>query len=185
MRSATAAVPPRDFTVLLPPGWVRIPLDGREQARASALATAKAAVLAEPQRQAAKQQILRLLKDAIRHARQAGGTDMMISLAERGGMPLAASCLVSYVEEGDPVPMDKLAAELARDGGAVSETEIDGRRAIRRRYLEPPVTRLDFYLHVPGRCGLLTLAFATPFEPLADALVVLFDAIAESLRWRS
>jgi hypothetical protein len=27
------------------------------------------------------------------------------------------------------------------------------------------------------------LSFATPVEPLADALVLLFDAIAESLRW--
>lgn len=185
MTGATAAVPPRDFTVLLPPGWVRIPLDGRELARASALATAKAAGLTEPQREAVKQQVLRLLRDAIRHAREAGGTDMMMSLAERDGLPLAASCLVSYVEEGGPVPMDMLAAELVRDGGAVSETEIDGVPAIRRRYLEPPVTRLDFYLRVPGRGGLLTLAFATPVQPLADALVLLFDAIAESLRWRS
>jgi hypothetical protein len=95
-----AGAPPRDFTVLLPPGWIRIPLDGWEGARASALATAKAAGLGEPQREAVKQQILGMLREAIRRAREAGGIDIMISLAERDGLPLAASCLVSYVGAG-------------------------------------------------------------------------------------
>jgi uncharacterized protein YukE len=35
----------------------------------------------------------------------------------------------------------------------------------------------------PGQPGLLVLSFSTPVEPLAEALVMLFDAIAESLRW--
>jgi hypothetical protein len=178
-------VPPRDFTVLLPPGWIRIPLDGREGARATALATAKAAGLGEPQREAVKQQILGMLREAIRRAREAGGIDIMISLAERDGLPLAASCLVSYVEQGAAVPMDQLAAELGRDGGEVSGAEIDGVPAIRHRYVQPPVTRVDYLLRMPGRTGMLTLAFATPIEPLADALVLLFDAIAESLRWQT
>jgi hypothetical protein len=45
------------------------------------------------------------------------------------------------------------------------------------------VTIVDYFLPVPGRPGVLALSFATPVEPLADALVLLFDAIAESLRW--
>ena len=45
------------------------------------------------------------------------------------------------------------------------------------------VTTVDFFLPLPGRPGLLVLSFATPVEPLAEALVMLFDAIAESLRW--
>jgi hypothetical protein len=182
---AAAAPPPHDFTVLLPPGWVRIPLDGREGARAAALATAKAAGLAEPQRGEERERLLGLLKTALRRAREAGGVDIMISLAERNGVPLAASCLVSYVEHGDPVPMDMLAVELAREGGDVRCAEIAGCPAVRRRHMEPPVTRLDYHLPIPGRSGLLTLAFATPLEPLADPLVLLFDAIAESLRWRT
>jgi hypothetical protein len=81
--------------------------------------------------------------------------------------------------------MDQLAAEVARHGGEVSGIEIDGVPAIRHRYLDPPVTRVDYLLRMPGRSGLLTLAFATPVEPLADALVLLFDAIAKSLRWQA
>ena len=173
-----------DFTVVLPPGWVRVPLDGRENARAVALADAKAGEAPGPQRQAARQQLRRLLGQALTKARQAAGTDVLISLAELDGRPLPASCLVSYVEHGTPVPMDKLSAELASCGGSVSVTDIGGLPAVRHHYREDPVTRVDYHLRVPGRAGLMTLAFATPLEPLADPLTLLFDAIAESLRWK-
>jgi hypothetical protein len=182
---AAEPAPPGDFTVLLPPGWVRIPLDGREKAAAAALATAKVSDLAEPQRNQAREHLLGMLRLAIRHAREAGGIDIMMSLAEREGIPLAASCLVSYVEQDPPVSVGRLATEFGTDGGDVTQRELAGRPAVRRRYLEGPVTRVDYHLPVPGRRGLLTMAFATPLEPLADPLVLLFDAIAESLRWRS
>lgn len=185
-QDARDTAPPHDFTVLLPPGWIRIPLDGREGARAAALATAKVSDLPEPQRSAARERLLRMIRTGLRQARQAGGIDVMMSLAERDGIPLAASCLVSYVEQGSaPVPIDMLAGELSADGGDVRTVQIAGRPAVRRRYAEPPVTRIDYMLTVPGKPGLLTLAFATPLEPLADALAVLFDAIAETLRWTS
>ena len=114
-----AARMPRDFTVLLPPGWVRIKLDG-------------------------------------------------------------------------------LLMDLAARGGHVTGTEIAGGPAIRHQYeVLPPegslpggqepvstrVTMVDFFLPLPGQPGLLVLSFSTPVEPLAKALVMLFDAIAESLRW--
>jgi hypothetical protein len=47
------------------------------------------------------------------------------------------------------------------------------------------VTKVDYFQPVPGRTGLLTLSFGTPVEPIADAFVLLFDAIAASLRWQS
>jgi hypothetical protein len=31
---------------------------------------------------------------------------------------------------------------------------------------------------------MLLLSFSTPMDPIADAMVALFDAIAGSLRWR-
>jgi hypothetical protein len=182
---AAEPAPPRDFTVLLSPGWVRIPLDGREKATAAALATAKVSDLAERQRSQAREYLLHMLRLAIRHAREAGGIDIMMSLAEREGIPLAASCLVSYVEQDPPVSAGRLAAELGTDGGEVTRQELAGCPAVRHRYLEGPVTRVDYHLPVPGRAGLLTMAFSTPLEPLAGPLVLLFDAIAESLRWRS
>jgi hypothetical protein len=182
----TAATTPRDFTVLLPPGWARLPLDGSETAQAAALAAAAVSALPQPQREQARLGLLRMLRATLRDARAAGGIDVLLSLAERDGIPLAASCLVTYLDDdGARMPLPGLAAVLAARGGAVEAAEIARGPAVRHRHSGGRVTRLDYYLPVPGRPGLLALSFATPVEPLADALVVLFDAITESLRWRS
>ena len=181
---------PRDFAVLLPPGWARIPLDGRESARAATLAANKTAGLEEPQRSAVRDKLTRTIRQALQDARSAGGIDVLLSLAERDGIPLAASCLISYLDKGQEVPLDMLAAEFAAEddeaGGSVSLTEAGGFSAVRWRYTDDGITRLDYFLPMPGRpTGFLVMAFGTPMEPLADALVTLFDAMAQSLRWQS
>jgi hypothetical protein len=176
---------PRDFTVLLPPGWVRIPLDGTEEARVTAVVTAKASTVPEPQRSQFRRQLLAVLRDTLRSARDAGGIDVLISLGEVRGVPISASCLVSYLERGQRVPLDGLHAELAAGPDNVTWTEIAGTAAIRRQRADAGVTMVDFFTPVPSRTGLLSLSFATVMEePLADAMLLLFDAIAESLRWR-
>jgi hypothetical protein len=176
---------PRDFAVLLPPGWARIPLDGRENARASALAAQKTADLTEPRRGQVRERLARLIRSALRDARSCGGIDIMLSLAERDGVPLAASCLISYVDQGQRVPLEMLAAELSEKGGDVTVAQVGGDAAVRRRYQEGGMAKLDYFLPLPGRTGLLVMSFGTPAEPLADAFVLLFDAIAQSLRWQS
>jgi hypothetical protein len=45
------------------------------------------------------------------------------------------------------------------------------------------VTRLDYYVPIPGTDGILVLAFSTSIEQLGPALVGLFDVMATSLRW--
>ena len=177
--------PPRDFTVLLPPGWVRIPLDGSETARMTAIVTAKAADVPEPQRGQLRQRLLGVLKDTLRRAQEDGGIDVLLSLGEVRGVPIPGSCLVSYLERGDKVPLDGLHAELARGGDQVTWASIAGSPAVRRQHADAAATTVDFFTPVPGRRGLLSLSFATAAaEPLAGALLLLFDAIAGSLRWQ-
>lgn len=183
--AVTGAAVPRDFAVLLPPGWARIPIDGRESARAAALAAEKTADLTEPRRSQARAKLTRLIRSALRGARSCGGIDIMLSLAERDGIPLAASCLISYVDQGQRVPLDMLAAELSGKGGDVTVAQVGGDAAVRRGYQEGGLTKLDYFLPLPGRTGLLVMSFGTPMEPLADTFVLLFDAIAQSLRWQS
>jgi hypothetical protein len=48
---------------------------------------------------------------------------------------------------------------------------------------QSPVTNLDIHVPVPGSSAYLLLSFSTPLDPLADALVGMFDAIAGTLRW--
>jgi hypothetical protein len=177
---------PRDFSVLLPPGWVRIPLDGSETVRVTAAVTAKVADMPEPERGQLRQRLIRLLHDTLSSARDAGGIDVLISLGEVRGVPISGSCLVSYLERGEKVPLDALRAELARSSDELTWTEIAGTAAIRRQRVDAAATMVDFFTPVPGRPGLLSLSFATAAaEPLAGALLSLFDAIAGSLRWRS
>jgi hypothetical protein len=194
-----AARTPRDFTVLLPPGWVRIKLDGSEPVVVARLAAAKVATVDPAQREEARALLTRTLGGALRDARAAGGLDVLISVAESHGVPIAASCLVTYHDrDGEKVPLDGLLMDLASQGGQVTGTEIAGGPAIRHQYeISPPagprpdgqepvstrVTMVDYFLPLPGRPGLLVLSFSTPVEPLAEALVMLFDAIAGSLRW--
>jgi hypothetical protein len=194
-----AAHTPRDFTVLLPPGWVRIKLDGSEPVTTARLVAAKVATVDPAQREEARALLTRTLGGALRDAKAAGGLDVLLSVAESHGVPIAASCLITYLDkDGDKVPLDGLLMDLAARGGQVTGTEIAGGPAIRHQYeVSPPagrrpggqdpvsttVTMVDFFLPLPGRPGLLALSFSTPVEPLAEALVMLFDAIAESLRW--
>jgi hypothetical protein len=193
---------PRDFAVLLPPGWVRIKLDGSEPVVLARLVAAKVATVDPAQREEARALLTRTLGSALRDAKAAGGLDVLISVAESHGVPIAASCLITYLDQdGTKVPLDGLLMDLAARGGQVTGTEIAGGPAIRHQYeIHPPegsisaarlpedpvatrVTMVDFFLPLPGRPGLLVLSFSTPVEPLAEALVMLFDAIAESLRW--
>lgn len=173
-----------DFTIALPPGWVRIPLDGRENGRAAALATAKTGELPGPQRHAARQRLTRFIQQALTQAYLAGGTDILLSLADHDGMPVAGSCLVSYAEgDGRPVSLDQLAGELGRKDG-VAIVQVAGNPAVRHRYVDDLMTRIDYHTRVPGRAGLITFAFSAPSGPLADAMSGLFDAIAQTLRWQ-
>lgn len=170
------SAPPRDFAVLLPPGWVRIPLDGSENARMAAVVAAKAAEVPEPQRGQVRQRLLRVLNDMLGHAKSAGGIDVLVSLGEIRGVPISASCLVSYLDQGKEVPLDGLRAELAAGDGEVTWAEIAGSPAIRRQRTRDAVTAVDFFTPVPGRPGLLSLSFGTAAaEPLAGALLLLFE----------
>jgi hypothetical protein len=184
MTTPDTAAPPGDFVLTLPPGWVRIQIDGREGARANALATAKVSSLPEPQRSAVRERLVQLIKSGLRQAKQAGGIDVLMSLTEWDGVPIAASCLVSYVDQGGaPVPLDMLVEDLSAEGGNASLVEIAGRPAVRHLHVDPPITMLDYMMTMRGLPGLLTFAFSTPMEPLAEPLVVLFDAMMETLRW--
>jgi hypothetical protein len=180
----TTAGTPRDYTVLLPPGWARIPLDGKEGARATALAAQKTAAVPASQRHEVRERLARMLRSTLRDARSCGGIDVLLSLAERDGVPLAASCLVGYLDRDSKVPLDMLCADLSASGHAEIVTIPSG-SAVRHRYADPDMVRIGYFLPVPGRTGLLTFAFATPVEPLAEPFTLLFDAIAESLRWQT
>jgi hypothetical protein len=127
-----------------------------------------------------------------------GGVEMYVSLQTAAGFPLSASLVVTLTppHENDTVIVtpERLAQSLSGDGVQVTLTKLPAGSAVRvcRRTLprpdgvpahQSPVTNLDIHIPVPDSGAYLILSFSTPLDPLAEALVGLFDTIAGTLRW--
>lgn len=184
--------PPSDFRVLMPPGWVRIPISGDSTARVVALATERARLAPPEMRESMRTALVSSLSRAVSEARQAGGIDLLLSVDAVEGIPTPASCLVSYVPADGMMPDSaSLLEQLSGPATTVTVVELDLGTAVRRQSLRwteeagvaVTVTELDIWVPMPVRGGYLVFAFSTPSLELAPALVGLFDAMAGSLRW--
>ncbi|MGY1688855.1 hypothetical protein [Geodermatophilus sp. SYSU D01105] len=199
MTRATAAV--QDFTLLLPPGWARIPLDDRVPLRVKQLVDERLSTVPAEHREALRTGLTRDLGETLTAARSRGGLDVLLSLDPVAGMPVPASALVTHLQ-GDGADLAGLLETLSSGGDDVTVQELDlvevaGAPAVRRlgvheERVDPVgelpggvlrVTRLDYYVPIPGSHGILVFAFSTPVEQLGPALVGLFDVMATSMRW--
>jgi hypothetical protein len=195
--------PVRDFSLLMPPGWARIPLDERLPLRVKQLVDERLSTVPPERREALRSGLTRDLTETLASARSRGGLDVLLSLDPVAGMPVPASALVTHLQADGPD--DGLAAlldTLASGGDGLDLRELDlaevaGAPAVRRlgtreEQVAPQgdlpggvlrVTQLDYYVPIPGTDGILVLTFSTPIEQLGPALVGLFDVMATGLRW--
>jgi hypothetical protein len=201
MSQAVDAV--RDFSLLLPPGWARIPLDDRVPLRIKQVVDARLSSAPAEHREALRTGLTRDLTETLGTARSQGGLDVLLSLDPVAGMPVPASALVTHLQgdgEGDGVAGLLGTLTTGDDGVTVREldlVEVAGAPAVRRlgtrdERVAPAgdlpggvlhVTQLEYYVPIPGTDGILVLAFSTPIEQLCPPLVGLFDVMATSLRW--
>ena len=197
MADVSAVMPrvarPADYAIGLPDGWWRIDLDpASRQNNITALverqfrgrddaALAKADLANEIDRQA-------------RDAWANGGLELFLSIDPL--MP--ASLVVTLIpaptmadSSSEALSLTSLAASMSDHPGEVAITDLPIGPAVRHRYLahaEQAATvtshNLDVFIPVPGADGaFLLLSFSTALEPLADAMIGLFDVIAATLRW--
>ncbi|MFI6490603.1 hypothetical protein [Streptomyces sp. NPDC050564] len=197
-------VPPSDYRIAVPEGWERVVLDpdrwphridklvNRGLRRTKATPQLKAALADRLRKQA---------EDA--HAN--GGVEMYLVNQVIGQVPVTAGLVVTVLQP----PPGSAAGDLAdialslgtgdTDADAdVTMVDLPAGPAVRHLYRrrpapddpdgnKVPVTHLDAYLAVPQSDQRLLLSFSTPtpssMEPLADALVTLFDSIARTLQW--
>lgn len=140
-------------------------------------------------RRKAEEQLLGTAEAAV----EQGGVVLYLSFLEAGGIPLSASLLISRLYERFD-GLDAVAA-LAGSGEVTLETlPAVGRaaRVLRRERTkqsrklgsEFKDTVVEYFVPVPDRDEVLMLTFSTPLEPIADAMVELFDAVAATLRWQ-
>lgn len=185
--------------MLLPPGWWHIPLDERRGQSVTALLDRRLASLPRDRVATLRRELDGELTRLVERAVANGAVEMYLNVDVMRGMPVAASCLVTVVSTGaaTALPAAELAAMMAeRPGDEVGVLEVAEAPAARVRRREPvtdadglstgelAVTRLQVYVPVPNTATMLLLSFSTPMDPIADAMVGLFDAIAGSLRWR-
>jgi len=187
---------PSDYQLILPEGWFRIDLEPGTCERAIAALVDRQFRGADNVPQLKQESRARLLT-AAQDAYHTGGVELYLSLQTAAGFPLSASLVVTLTppHEVDQVVVtpERLAETLAEDGQQVTLMDLSAGRAVRARRrsapegnpmdYQSPVTNLDIHVPVPGSSAYLLLSFSTPLDPLADALVGMFDAIAGTLRW--
>ncbi|MFE0256066.1 hypothetical protein [Streptomyces sp. NPDC059010] len=142
-------VPPRGYELVLPPGWVRIPLrDGTKEALESVLFSHMGQVPEGIPRDEAMRfrlDVRRQIEKQARAARRNGGLDLYLPVLPRGGIFLMASFIVAEMPLGQDraAPPEAVLAQLAgEDGtdGSAARVEVAGAPALRRSYQSVPGT---------------------------------------------
>jgi hypothetical protein len=192
------------YSVVLPPGWRRIPI---RHATTSAIHEIADEVLAGIPAVGAQDRAS-LLRDQIEHrlgelakqARALGGVDLYLPISHVHGTAIPASFIVS---EGTPsaagiIDPGQVAGYLATALPGASPVMVDGCAGARLESTAPAENilgieassrRVDYTLPVPGQCGKwLIVTFATsgdgdPEGEFANLLVELFDSIMLTFRW--
>lgn len=201
----------REYHLLLPPGWLRLPIDDRAFERVALLVSQRVAQLPVEHREQARTTLTRLLTEAIRNAEDASGIDVLIAADQVVGVPVTASCVVAHVSRNG-LSTPALVAELTEAHAGVRMVSIGGgdavRQRLRRRVFEdgrvellapepldqpsPPAAdegasivedSLRFFVPMPGSEDLLLFSFTTVQPMLVQALLSLFDAMMSTLRW--
>lgn len=191
------ATPPSSYELVLPPGWVRIPLrEGTKEALEKVLFSHMGQVPEGIPRDDAMRfrlEMRRQLEKQARAARRNGGLDLYLPVLPRGGIFLMASFIVAEMPIGQThaVPaqavIDQLANEEVR-GGTAAQVEVAGAPALRRAYrstfdAEGPSSgpeavqqdalstrRIEYVLPVPDAPGhWISLNFSTPGDGDLDS----------------
>ncbi len=207
--SPVGATAPHRYELILPPGWVRIPLrEGTKEALEKILFSHMGQVPEGIPRDDAMRfrlDMRRQLEKQARAARRNGGLDLYLPVLPRGGIFLMASFIVAEMPLGHhhAIPpqavIDQLANEDVR-GGIATKVDVAGAAAVRRAYNSTlceetsstaaeqaplPTRRVDYVIPVPGNPGhWISINFSTPGDgELTDVLVELFDAVVSTFKW--
>lgn len=192
------------YTLVLPPGWERIPLRGGTGKTIKAILDKKFCDLPDklPRDKLIQYRVEvegRLRKVAA-EARGQGGIDLYLPVDFQHGVAVAASFVVSIGTLGSAESLDpaQIASYLAAESEGSSPVTIDGAVGIRNEQTAEPdpakdieygSRRVNYVLSVPGSSeqwmfvAFSTLGGGDPEDRYAKILVQLFDAIMSTFRW--
>ena len=192
---------PNSYTLVLPPGWIRVSLTGTVQQAVKDLTDRMFRNIPRDDALDERRAVADLLGDMVRRAKAGNGLDLYVPVEKIHGRTIAASFVVGGVMLPDEVDgMESLAilGDLAKGGKPV---EVDREIGVRTervqtadlgqdRNVDVDSRRVDYMFPVPadGRRWLV-VTFSTPGagapdDQVANALVQLFDAMMTTFRWR-
>lgn len=194
-------VAPTGYTLVLPPGWSRVPLRrGTDKAITSILDRSFAGLPRD--RVATLRRELQLrLQDLAGRARENCGLDLYVPTERMGEVTVTASFVVAEMSltSADQVDPGMLVARLVADSDETGPVELADTAGTRTEHvaaadpehgLEYATRRVDYVLPVPADLdrwvivSFSTLGSGDPDDEFAQLLVELFDAIMTTFRWR-
>jgi hypothetical protein len=193
--------------VLTPANWIDLDLDPATSA-ASLARLVDEQVGGGRERAADRRQLTEWLRTATAEARANCSVFASMLSDTIDGVPVSASLFASLAGDDRPATPGQDDADRARglagflcepggplEGAAVRVAELRAGWAVRARRRTSvrmaglgrvvEVESLQYFVHIPASPALMVLTFSTPVVSLADALVALFDAIAETLEWET
>jgi hypothetical protein len=192
------------YTVVIPPGWCRIPLRQGTNAAIKKILDKSFRHLPRDRVAPYRLEIERRLKALVAQSRSNAGLDLYFPVDPAQDGPVPASFIVSEArysppaEAGEEIDPGQVLAYLASESAGARIIEADGAPGLRTEQIVGPgpeaefqyaTRRVEYTLAVPGNPGRwLVAAFSTPgsADPdgqLARLLTELFDAIMLTFRW--
>ncbi|WP_369391205.1 hypothetical protein AB5J72_28845 [Streptomyces sp. CG1] len=192
--------PPNTYTLVLPPGWARIPLRYGTEGAVRRILDRSFAGLPRDEVFTYRRDLEAQLGEQIAKARADHGLDLYLPVELVHGITLPASFLVAEfrTDSVDDVDPAELALFLATSEPGRRIVQIGGASAVRTEITAPadpahgaefPSRRVEYQISVPGDPNRwLTAVFSTvtaedPEGEISSVLVELFDAVMTTLRW--
>jgi hypothetical protein len=195
---------PAGYTLVLPPGWERIPARQGADDAIKQILDAKFRELPPdlPRDKLApyRAEIEGKLRKAAAQARKNGAIDLYLPVQLRNGLPVPASFVVSEgsIPTAEVAEPEQIVSYLVEESPDSTPVTVDGVTGARSEHAAGPdpdqgveygSRRVDYAVPVPGEGGRwLLFAFSTlgagdPEDEVARMLVQLFDAMMSTFRW--
>lgn len=183
------------FTLLLPPGWVRIPVDSETEGWFDDVIGGIVSAAPAARRSDLRVMLEASVRDSLASAKSQGALDLVLSFAEVEGLPLPVSIVVSILDVPTEYGGSVQEQLLTMANPSARAIEIDGLIGLRRFKDRPqdagaPARRtVSYIVHLPWRGDWLvfTASILTTDEPgYADvqvALEALIDAMISTVRF--
>lgn len=199
---ATVTAATGGYSLVLPPGWARIPLASGTESAISRILDRSFASVPRDKVATARRELQVHLRSMATAAQERNGIDLYLPTERMHGFTVAASFIVAEVSfgaEDSPDPAT-IVTRLVADASTSDVVEVDGTAGARAESVQPPergathefgARQVDYVIPVPGDVDRwVVVTFSTigqgrPTDALADLLVELFDAIMTTFRWRA